>query len=142
LPPCGSVFELNDKGAQHLARVLRVAPGDELVVFDGKGKACCARVEECGRRGVTLLAGEQVASIPESALAVTLLQGISRSNRMDSAVRRDDCRIGNKLRFQPASNVVAIPYRMCSRQFRLTQPLQTGTCRQREFCCMPVQMAG
>ncbi|HEX6245477.1 MAG TPA: RNA methyltransferase PUA domain-containing protein, partial [Polyangiales bacterium] len=41
----GSEFELDEAAAQH-ARVLRLAPGAEVELFDGRGRRAPARVDQ------------------------------------------------------------------------------------------------
>ncbi len=42
-PASGEVY-LPDDEAQHLARVLRLQPGDSVAIFDGQGREALARV--------------------------------------------------------------------------------------------------
>lgn len=53
LPPRGAFLLAGDEG-EHLARVLRARPGDEALVFDGRGREALCRVTAVSRDGVTL----------------------------------------------------------------------------------------
>ena len=77
-------FELDAGSARHLTRVLRLRTGDAFVVFDGTGFDWPATLLE-GTRARTG-AGARVAT--ESPLAVTLVQGISRGERMDWTLQK------------------------------------------------------
>lgn len=79
--------ELDEASSRHLTRVLRIASGDPLVVFDGRGAEYPARVAEIGRR-LTVELGERAAVDKESPIALTLIMGIARSDHMDFAIRK------------------------------------------------------
>jgi len=57
-PPAGSKAVLTGDEARHLARVLRATVGDEVTVFDGRGRSWAARVKAIGRDTVELETGE------------------------------------------------------------------------------------
>jgi len=67
----------------HLTRVLRVKPGQQLIIFDGRGIEYQATVTTVERKSITvsILSSETVNR--ESPLSITLVQGISRGERMD-----------------------------------------------------------
>lgn len=67
LPPRGGTVLVGDV-AHHLATVLRMRPGDELLLCDGKGNECTATVERAGGGKVAIQASEsrRVASTPFS----------------------------------------------------------------------------
>ncbi len=73
--------------AEHLTRVLRLAAGDTVGVFDGRGHEFVARVASASRREVTLqiLSRSQPAS--ESAVRMTLAQAVLKGEKMDDVVR-------------------------------------------------------
>jgi 16S rRNA (uracil1498-N3)-methyltransferase len=79
--------ELGEKASGHLSRVLRIAAGDPLVVFDGEGGEFPARVVQVGRRLIVELT-EPTAVDRQSPLALTLLQGIARGDHMDVAIQK------------------------------------------------------
>lgn len=77
-------FELESGAARHLIRVLRLRDGDPFTVFDGSGAEWPA-VLVGTQRARTGRARER--SI-ESPLSVTLVQGISRGERMDWTLQK------------------------------------------------------
>ncbi|MEJ2515016.1 MAG: 16S rRNA (uracil(1498)-N(3))-methyltransferase [Gammaproteobacteria bacterium] len=79
---------LEEAAATHLAQVLRARPGDEVVLFDGRGGEYPATVVETGRRRLRLEAGPRQAVEREPPLPVVLLQGLCRGERMDLVVRK------------------------------------------------------
>jgi len=74
---------------EHAVRVLRLGPGEEAVLFDGKGFEYPARIVEVGRQAVRLSVGGRRACAGDPRRArVTLLQGVPRLARMDWLVEK------------------------------------------------------
>jgi len=84
----GSRARIEGSAANHVLRVLRLAPGDPLTVFDGRGGEHAARIGGLDRSGVTIEVGEHRPVERESPLEVTLAQGVSRGERMDLVVQK------------------------------------------------------
>lgn len=82
------VIELDAQATVHLARVLRLKPGDELVVFNGEGGEYRAAVETVSRRTARIRLDEFVDRSVESPLELVLVQGVSRGERMDYTVQK------------------------------------------------------
>jgi 16S rRNA (uracil1498-N3)-methyltransferase len=78
---------LPDDEAQHLARVLRVGPGDPIAVFDGRGREALARVESVTSRRVIVTVVEARTPAPEPIVHVTLAQALLKSDKMDRVIR-------------------------------------------------------
>ena len=85
-PQHGEV-QLPDEEAQHLARVLRLARGDTVGVFDGRGREALAHVESASLRRVTVRIGEPRSPAPEAAVRVTLAQALLKSDKMERVIR-------------------------------------------------------
>jgi 16S rRNA (uracil1498-N3)-methyltransferase len=83
-----SVVELPEAAAHHAVRVLRLADGDAVVLFDGRGGEYEARLVIPGRGQVSAETGERRDPERESPLQVTLVQGISSSDRMDFTIQK------------------------------------------------------
>ena len=84
----GLRLELPPAAGVHLAKVLRVRSGDELVVFSGDGLEYPASIESVRGARVAVAIGEARAVDRESPLAVTLVQCIARADRMDVIVQK------------------------------------------------------
>jgi 16S rRNA (uracil1498-N3)-methyltransferase len=75
--------------ARHLREVLRLKPGDEVYVFDGKGKEFHCRIESSRRDTAQLLVLQEVsAARPESALQLTLAVALLKSDKFDLVVQK------------------------------------------------------
>jgi 16S rRNA (uracil1498-N3)-methyltransferase len=84
----GLRLELPAAAGLHLAKVLRVRAGDDLVVFAGDGYEYPASVEGVRGTRVAVAIGEARAVDRESPLAVTLVQCLARADRMDLIVQK------------------------------------------------------
>jgi 16S rRNA (uracil1498-N3)-methyltransferase len=76
-----------DDEAEHLVRVLRLGPGAEVEVFDGRGGLWRAEVIAAGKRSATVRAIEPVAPAPEVGLPIVLVISILKADKMDDVVR-------------------------------------------------------
>ncbi len=83
-----SQLVLDDNAARHVAKVLRLGNGAELILFDGHGGEYPATILEAGKRQLLVeLATKQNVDI-ESPLQVTLAQGVSKGDRMDYTIQK------------------------------------------------------
>ncbi len=78
------VFDADE--TRHLARVLRLRPGDVVVASDGAGRDYTVRLEALGETATGTVLGVAAADT-ESPLALTLLQGVPKGDRMEAIVR-------------------------------------------------------
>lgn len=74
--------------AHHLRDVLRLARGAELVLFNGRGGEYAAQLVAVTRGEVRAAVGSFRLGAVESPLAVTLVQSISRGERMDYTIQK------------------------------------------------------
>jgi 16S rRNA (uracil1498-N3)-methyltransferase len=78
---------LSGDEARHLSQVLRMKPGDPLVVFDGRGRRASAEVVSVSRDRVPLNLGEILPSCALSPV-ITLAQAIPKGKNMDLVVQK------------------------------------------------------
>jgi 16S rRNA (uracil1498-N3)-methyltransferase len=78
---------LPDEEAQHLVRVLRIQPGSEVRVFNGRGTERAARVELADKKGVVLRVTGAVSAAEELPFPLTLAQAVLKGDAMDEVVR-------------------------------------------------------
>lgn len=84
----GATLPLDPDRSHYVSRVLRLRAGDELVLFDGRGGEHAGSIAQASRNGVTVAVGERTGREAESPLAIRLVQGISRGERMDFVVQK------------------------------------------------------
>ena len=83
----GEVFALPPAQARH-AQVLRLQPGDALVLFNGGGGEWRAAIERMGRSEVEVRVEAHVAVERELARRVTLAVGMPANERMDLLIEK------------------------------------------------------
>lgn len=85
LPELGGDVQL-DADAAHHARVLRLAVGDAVVLFDGRGQECDARIEALTEVGARCVAAPSRAAgvVPRR---VVLVQCLPKGDKLESIVR-------------------------------------------------------
>lgn len=84
----GDRLELDEREAHYLGHVLRLKRGDRLVVFNGLGSERDASVESLQRREAVLALAIAREPVPESALALTIVQALPKSDAMDLVVQK------------------------------------------------------
>ena len=83
----GEVQRLPENVCRHI-QVLRLQAGAPLVLFDGQGQAAAAELLEIGRKQALARVDKLLTESRESPLAVTLIQAVSASEKMDFAVQK------------------------------------------------------
>lgn len=86
--PAHGIFDAPPEQAHHVAHVLRLAAGDALTVFDGRGLEYPGVIERISKSIVTVRVSDPSEVTRESPLAVSLAQGISSGERMDYTVQK------------------------------------------------------
>jgi 16S rRNA (uracil1498-N3)-methyltransferase len=83
----GELIALPDRTCQYLGRVLRLAEGDAIRLFNGDGRDYPAKLERRGRQ-LCARVGQPGTLEPASPLDIELWLGISRGERMDLAIQK------------------------------------------------------
>jgi len=84
----GATRDLPEAAAHHAARVLRLAVGDAVTVFNGAGGESDARILSIGKGHVSVRVGAWRSREAEPSVRVVLLQGLSARERMDFTVQK------------------------------------------------------
>ncbi|HXE80944.1 MAG TPA: RsmE family RNA methyltransferase [Vicinamibacterales bacterium] len=87
LDPDSDRFSIFGDEARHLSRVLRLGPGAEVRVFDGRGLERAAVVDAITRDEVALRLGAVVRPARELPFPLTLVQALLKGDAMDAVVR-------------------------------------------------------
>lgn len=85
LPDAGGTVRLPDAAAHH-ARVLRLAEGDPVVLFDGAGRAAEGRVTQLDGALLEVEIAEPRTQ-PRTGPRVTLVQALPKSGKLDAIAR-------------------------------------------------------
>src|SRR5688572_1494905 len=86
--PAHGVCVVPPEQSHHVSHVLRLAAGDSVTAFDGRGNEYAATIARVSKQGVTLNLGEAHAVSRESPLEIVLAQGISSGDRMDYTIQK------------------------------------------------------
>ena len=86
--PAGGLLELPEAAAHHAVRVLRLAPGDNVRLFNGEGAEWDSQIAGVRKTGVSVRVGARHERDVEAKLRVVLAQGISARERMDFTVQK------------------------------------------------------
>jgi 16S rRNA (uracil1498-N3)-methyltransferase len=84
----GQEILLSADETHHLARVLRLHPGDQVFVFDGGGSEYNARILSIEGKRANLEIVEPLSDPVESSLALTLAQALAKGDKFDLIVQK------------------------------------------------------
>lgn len=84
----GDTVELGGSAGHYLARVLRLALGDPLTLFNGDGRDYAGEICAIKRDRVSVRVGDARIVDNESRLKITLVQAVSRGERMDFSLQK------------------------------------------------------
>lgn len=84
----GTSIALEPRPSQHIARVLRMRAGDELVLFDGAGAEHPSTIASIDKKSVHAQVGPARREDTASPLAIHLGIALSRGERMDWVVQK------------------------------------------------------
>jgi len=79
---------LDADAANHVSRVLRLGPGEALVLFNGEGGQYSATIEDAGKKQLSVRIGAFDPIERESPLTIHLGQVISRGERMEFTIQK------------------------------------------------------
>ena len=82
-----TLVTLTGQEAYHASRVLRVQPGDAVMVLDGSGGEFGCRVQEVNRGSVRLII-QQRRQVPRLPVQMVLLQAIPRGRIMEDIIQK------------------------------------------------------
>ena len=83
-----SHLEIAGEQSHYVTRVLRLQTGDRMILFDGSGSEWKAKIIDTKRNRLLLELEERAIPDRESPINLTLIQSISRSQRMDLVMQK------------------------------------------------------
>jgi 16S rRNA (uracil1498-N3)-methyltransferase len=127
----GAEAELPASAAYHVARVLRLRAGAPLTVFDGSGDDFRCEIVSIEGERVRVRVGERAAGLRESPLAITLVQAVSRSERMDWTLQKaTELGVRTIAPVLSARSVVRLDEAQAAKKLRHWQAIIAGACEQ------------
>lgn len=82
-----AVATLSPEESHHLARVLRVQPGQEITLFDGRGGVADAVIEAVGKTAVEARISKRW-KVPPPAVEIDLIQAVPKPDRWELVVQK------------------------------------------------------
>jgi len=84
----GRRVSLTGQDAKHMMKVLRLAPGDSILLFDGSGNEYLSTIENMRHDTVNVVIKETTSSRSESPIQLIAAQAILKDRKMDALVRQ------------------------------------------------------
>jgi 16S rRNA (uracil1498-N3)-methyltransferase len=81
-------FILKGEDVHHIKDVLRLLPGDQIVLCDSAGSECSSRIEGYSPGSVMLTILDCVPGRTEPPYQVTLFQGLPKGDKMDAIIQK------------------------------------------------------
>ena len=81
------VVVLPSEESHHLARVLRVQPGQEITLFDGRGNVADAVIETVGKSSVEVVVSNRW-KVPPPAVQIDLIQAVPKPDRWELVMQK------------------------------------------------------
>ncbi|MCK7629105.1 16S rRNA (uracil(1498)-N(3))-methyltransferase [Shewanella sp. JNE10-2] len=82
------LLNLDEDGAAHIGKVLRMGNGENISLFNGDGNDYLAEIVDAGKKHVTVKLLSCEANLSESPLNLHLGQVISRGDRMEFTIQK------------------------------------------------------
>jgi len=122
---------LPEAAAYHVARVLRLRAGAPIVAFDGSGSDYRCEILAVEGDRVRVRVGARAAGLPESSLRITLVQSISRGERMDWTLQKaTELGVRTVVPVLSARSVVRLDERQATKKLRHWQAIVASACEQ------------
>ncbi len=71
-----------------MSRVMRLGPGDRVVLFDGCGRECLAEIENAGKNSVSLRPGPWISVSREPARRIVIASALPKGDRLKFMVEK------------------------------------------------------
>ncbi|HWJ04239.1 MAG TPA: 16S rRNA (uracil(1498)-N(3))-methyltransferase [Steroidobacteraceae bacterium] len=117
--------------ANHVARVLRLREGATIVAFDGSGGDFQCEILAVKGDRVLVRVGARASGLAESPLHITLVQAVSRSERMDWTLQKaTELGVRTIVPVLSTRSVVRLDERQAEKKLRHWQALVAAACEQ------------
>ena len=134
----GTELTLPEAAANHVARVLRLRSGAPLVVFDGSGHDFRCEIVAVEGDRVRVAVGEKTAGLRDSPLRITLVQAVSRGERMDWTLQKaTELGVRCIVPVLSARSVVRLDEQQAERKLRHWRAIVAGACEQSGRSTLP-----
>ncbi len=126
-----AIIELQAEAARHVSQVLRMQPGQALVLFDGTGGSYPAVISNLSNRTVSVETGTHQPEERESPVNLTLWHGLCRGERMDSIMQKATELGVNTIRpLLTERSLVKLDERRANKKLQHWQKIVVSACEQ------------
>jgi 16S rRNA (uracil1498-N3)-methyltransferase len=126
-----SDVRLPESAAYHVARVLRLREGATITAFDGSGADFRCEILTVKGDDVRVRVGARSTGLAESPLRITLVQAVSRSERMDWTLQKaTELGVRTIVPVLSARSVVRLDERQAEKKMRHWQAIVAAACEQ------------
>lgn len=127
----GARVNLPHEVAHYAAKVLRLAEGDAVALFNGDGHVYHAKILRIEKQDLTVIIDQRTPASSESPLCVTLLQGIASGDRMDFTLQKSvELGIGAIQPIQAERSVVKLTAERKEKRLQHWQNIVRAACAQ------------
>lgn len=81
-------MQVGGEDAYHMSRVLRMKPGDKLIVVDCEQQSGVAEIVAAADNELSLVLIERIAETKEPPVEVCLVQGLAKNDKMDYIIQK------------------------------------------------------
>ncbi|MCP5143538.1 MAG: 16S rRNA (uracil(1498)-N(3))-methyltransferase [Gammaproteobacteria bacterium] len=135
----GEVITIDGIAAHHLINVLRKSSGEPVTLFNGRGGEYPGKVRDSDRRSVQIEIGTCIEPGTESSLDITLVQGISRAERMDYTIQKAvELGVRRIVPLTTDRSVVKLDARRAAQRLQHWQAIIISACEQSGRTTVPV----
>ena len=85
---CGETTQLDVNASSHLIRVLRSKPGTPVTLFNGDGFDYLCKTIDTDPKKTIVSIESRIETDNESNISITLIQGLSRQDRMEATIQK------------------------------------------------------
>lgn len=127
----GARLDLPEPVARHAVRVLRLPPGAEIVLFDGRGGEYPAQIEHIERDRVSVSLGAWLERECESPLDITLVQAVQAADKMDFTIQKAvELGVGHIVPVESRRSVVRLSGDRAGKRVAHWQGVAAAACEQ------------
>lgn len=87
-PLAGETYTLIDGDARHIAGALRMTPGEEVTLCDGRGNDYACTITNVEKESVTVTVDAVTPNASEPTLAVTLYMGLPKADKLEWIIQK------------------------------------------------------
>lgn len=122
---------VSEQTAHYLSHVLRLKPGDRIVVFNGRGVERLAVIKSLARKHPELSLADKLAPLAEPALELTLVQALIKSDAMDAVVQKAaELGVRTIVAVKTDFSVIKLDAQRVERRLAHWQRIAQGACEQ------------